>query len=76
MLAYNDQGDGTLSESVSMSTEQAYYVVTPVFTSAVFSPNPTTINTSVLLSVAVEDQMIILQPEVFQSNEIYSGEAS
>ena len=76
VLAYNDQGDGTLSESVSMSTEQAYYVVTPVFTSAVFSPNPTTINTSVLLSVAVEDQMIILQPEVFQSNEIYSGEAS
>ena len=76
VLAYNDQGDGTLSESVSMSTEQAYYVVTPVFTSAVFSPNPTTINMYVLLSVAVEDQMIILQPEVFQSNEIYSGEAS
>ena len=76
VLAYNDQGDGTLSESVSMSTERAYYVVTPVFTSAVFSQNPTTINTSVLLSVAVEDQMIILQPEMFQSNEIYSGEAS
>ena len=76
VLAYNDQGDGTLSESVSMSTEQAYYVVTPVFTSAVFSQNPTIINTPVLLSVAVEDQMIILQPEVFQSNEIYSGEAS
>lgn len=76
VLAYNDQGDGTLSESVSMSTEQAYYVVTPVFTSAVFTQNPVTINTSVLLSVAVEDQMIILQPEVFQSNEIYSGEAS
>lgn len=76
VLAYNDQGDGTLSESVSMSTEQAYYVVTPVFTSAAFSPNPATINTPVLLSVAVEDQMIILQPEVFQSSEIYSGEAS
>lgn len=76
VMAYNDQGDGTLSESVSMSTEQAYYVVTPVFTSAVFSQNPTIINTPVLLSVAVEDQMIILQPEVFQSNEIYSGEAS
>ena len=76
VLAYNDQGDGTLSESVSMSTEQAYYVVTPIFTSAVFSPNPATINIPVLLSVAVEDQMIILQPEVFQSNEIYSGEAS
>ena len=74
VLAYNDQGDGTLSEPVSMSTKQAYYIVTPVFTSAVFSQNPTTINTSVLLSVAVGDQIIILQPEVFQSNEIYTGE--
>lgn len=76
VLAYNDQGDGSLSEPVTMSTEQAHYIITPIFTSAVFTQNPVTINTSVLLSVAVEDQMIILQPEVFQTNEIYSGEAS
>lgn len=56
--------------------DEQYTVYIPKITTAVILPNPTTINTPVLLSVAVEDQMIILQPEVFQSNEIYSGEAS
>ena len=75
VLAYNEQGDGSLSDAVSMSTEQAYYIITPVFESAYFSQNPTNINISILLSVSVSDEMIILQPEVFHSNEIYTGEA-
>ena len=75
VLAYNEQGDGSLSDVVSMSTEQAYYIITPVFESAYFSQNPTNINISILLSVSVSDEMIILQPEVFHANEIYSGEA-
>ena len=76
VLAYNGEGDGALSKAITMSTEQAYYVITPVFTSAHFAQNPTTINTPILLSVAVSDEMVFLQPENLQSGEIYSGEAS
>ena len=54
-----------------------FYIVTiPEIVSASFSPNPASINQSTVLSVQVNDQAIVLAPENFQSNEIYSGEAS
>lgn len=57
-----------------MQNEDIYTTTRPVFQSANILPNPANMNTSILISVKVTDEVIILSPEVWQSGEIYSGE--
>ena len=59
-----------------MSTEDNYTAQIPKISDATINPNPVSMNGKVLLSVLVTDETVILYPEVFRSNEIYSGEAS
>lgn len=54
--------------------EEIYTTTRPIFQSASILPNPANINTSILISVNVTDEVIILSPEVWQNGEIYSGE--
>lgn len=55
-----------------MSTEYPFNL--PVIKNAAFSVNPTSINSKIVLSVEVVEEVIYLQPEYFYANEIYSGE--
>jgi hypothetical protein len=52
----------------------AYQTYIPQITSAVFSANPTTINTRVVLTVKASDVLKILEPELIYSGEIRAGE--
>lgn len=52
----------------------AYELYLPVIQAASFSSNPARINARIVLSVQVIDSMRILEPEPFNSAEIYSGE--
>lgn len=62
------------SGSKVCKTDEASYAQEVVFDSVVIDPNPTTINTSLSLTVKCEDRLVIYKPEKFFSNEIYSGE--
>ena len=65
---------GSTVGSVTAETEEGFYVQGPVFSSIQITPNPTTINNTIKVIAKVEDMLVILEPEVFYSNEIYSGE--
>lgn len=52
----------------------AYETSIPVISAAVFSVNPATINTKIVLTVKVADVLKILEPEVLYSGEIRAGE--
>lgn len=60
--------------SIDAETEKGFYEQKPVFSSISISPNPTTINTKVTITVNAEDKLIIYEPEKFFSGEIYSGD--
>lgn len=64
----------TTIATIVVYTEEGYYEQKPVFNTIKISPNPTTINTTITISVTVEDKIIIVGAEKFYSNEIYAGE--
>ena len=51
-----------------------YEVLLPVVQSAVFSANPATINDKISVTVTIVEQIVILEPEIRYSGEVYSGE--
>lgn len=74
VLAYNANGDGDRSTSVAMQTEFAYYDIKPVIKNILMEPNQTTINAKVMLSVKVEDELVIYEPIYFYAGELHAGE--
>ena len=52
----------------------AHEVYIPVISTAVFSVNPATINSRIVLTVKVIDSKKILEPEKIYSGEIHAGE--
>ena len=52
----------------------SYSVQIPSVDSATISPNPVEFNTKFLISVSVSEETIILEPQYYYSNEVYSGE--
>lgn len=63
-----------VSGTIDAETEEGFYTQGPVFASIQITPNPTTINKAIQIIAKVEDKLVILEPEVFYSNEIYAGE--
>ena len=57
-----------------MTTDDPYVIYRPEIRSAVLTPNPAGINTSVRVSVSAEDVRVVLEPVWFYSGELYSGE--
>ena len=51
-----------------------YEVLLPVIQAATFSVNPATINEKITITVTVVEQIVILEPEIRYSGEIYAGE--
>lgn len=51
-----------------------YEILLPVIQTAAFSVNPATINEKITVTVIVIEQSVILEPEIWYSGEIYSGE--
>lgn len=51
-----------------------YTTTIPKIVSAVFSINPASINQTIVLSVAVTETTIVLEPEKRYSGELYLGE--
>lgn len=51
-----------------------FIVEIPKIDSASFSANPTYINNSIILTVAVSTETKILEPTYFYSDEVYAGE--
>ena len=51
-----------------------YTVKIPKITAAEFAPNPADINTKTKLTVTVTEETVYLEPEVWYSGELYSGE--
>lgn len=51
-----------------------YSVLIPQITAASFSVNPVVMNGKTVLSVAVTEKTVILEPEKIYSGELYSGE--
>lgn len=74
VLAYNEHGDGELSQPVTMSSAFAYYKISPVFHSATITPNPVNINVQIKISITVTDELVILEPEYWYTGELYAGE--
>lgn len=51
-----------------------YKMLLPKITSVSFTPNPVDINAKIKLTVTVTEETIVLEPEIWYSNEIYAGE--
>ena len=51
-----------------------YFVSLPVIDSASISPNPVDINAKYTLSIKASEIEKILEPEIWYSGKIYSGE--
>ena len=51
-----------------------YQVQIPRVESATISPNPVDFNTKFLLSVAVSEETITLEPYYYYSSDLYAGE--
>ncbi len=73
LRGYNAQGLGDPA-SLTAKTTQGYAIIRPEITAASFDVNPADINTETVLTVAVEDKILILHPEVWYAGEIYAGE--
>lgn len=52
----------------------AYQTYIPKITSAVFSANPATINTKIVLTVKASDVLKTLEPEKIYAGEYFAGE--
>lgn len=73
LRGYNAEGLGDPA-TLTAKTTQGYAIIRPVITAAAFNANPADINTETVLTVAVEDKILILHPEVWYAGEIYAGE--
>ncbi len=73
LTAYNDDGESD-PVSVTAETKEGFVVLRPVIHSAVFSKNPADINAQTVLTVCVTDELLSLEPEIWYSGELYSGE--
>lgn len=73
LRGYNAEGLGDPT-TLTAKTTQGYAIIRPVITAAAFNVNPADINTETILTVAVEDKILILHPEVWYAGEIYAGE--
>lgn len=73
-LFYPNLGTGAFLPGEIEDDLAAVYI--PKITSALISPNPSSINSNFLISVSANDEMLLISPPYLQSNEIYSGEAS
>jgi hypothetical protein len=51
-----------------------FTITVPKIISAIFSENPTAVNTQITITVQVTEETKILPQEIFYANEIYSGE--
>lgn len=73
LRGYNAEGLGDPA-TLTAKTTQGYVIIRPEITAASFDVNPADINTETVLTVAVEDKILILHPEVWYAGEIYAGE--
>lgn len=73
LRGYNAEGLGDPA-TLTAKTTQGYAIIRPEITAASFDVNPADINTETVLTVAVEDKILILHPEVWYAGEIYAGE--
>lgn len=73
LRGYNAEGLGDPA-TLTAKTTQGYAIIRPTITAASFDVNPADINTETVLTVAVEDKILILHPEVWYAGEIYAGE--
>nr|DAU71594.1 MAG TPA: FN3 [Caudoviricetes sp.] len=73
LTAYNSDGDSEPA-LLQAKTKEGYALLQPVIESAAFSSNPAAINQKITLTVKASELLKILQPEVWGSGEIYSGE--
>lgn len=73
LRGYNAEGLGDPA-TLTAETEKGYVLIRPMITAASFDINPADINTETILTVAVEDKILILHPEVWYAGEIYAGE--
>lgn len=73
LRGYNAEGLGDPA-TLTAKTTQGYAIIRPTITAASFDVNPANINTETVLTVAVEDKILILHPEVWYAGEIYAGE--
>lgn len=73
LRGYNAEGLGDPA-TLTAKTTQGYAIIRPMITAASFDVNPADINTETVLTVAVEDKILILHPEVWYAGEIYAGE--
>ena len=73
LTAYNDDGESEPA-SVTAKTTEGYAVIRPVVHTASFSVNPADMNEKTVLTVSVTDELLILEPEIWYSGELYAGE--
>lgn len=53
---------------------EGYAVAVPKITEAALTPNPVTAGADLLISVAIAEETVYLEPTVYFSGEFYSGE--
>ena len=73
LIAYNADGDSDPA-TVTASTLEGFAFRTITFSEAVFSVNPCDINAKTVLSLLAAETVLILEPEVWYSGDLYSGE--
>ena len=73
LRAYNAEGEGDPA-TVKAKTKEGWAIKLFAVTAASITPNPVSINGKALLSVTVEETIKILEPELWYSGELYSGE--
>ena len=73
LIAYNADGDSDPATATA-STLEGFAFRTITFSEAVFSVNPCDINSDTVLSLSAAETVLILEPEVWYSGDLYSGE--
>lgn len=67
-------GQESSATTVRATTKHALLIRSPDISTAVITPNPTTINTGVTLIVVVEDETVLYTPRWYYAGDIYAGE--
>lgn len=73
LSAYNENGESDAA-TLTAKTTDGWAVIRPVINSASFSVNPVLFNGKTVLTVSVTEEILILEPYYYYSNDIYSGE--
>lgn len=53
---------------------ESYPILLPKITAAVFTPNPSNINSKTVLTVTVTEETVYLEPYYYYSGDLYAGE--